>query len=315
MRNIKKYLAVCSILLIPYAISGCGPGFPIMTAEQEALMKNVDNLLKGNESLKNRVSALERGNGDSLLSQIKKDMEETKRSIAETNDSIVKLREEFSFVQGGIEEGIHGKAELKDSINSINGPLKTIGEKIASIENASKDAVKKTEDLKNSVESIDKKAASAQDAVAAIDKRVSSIEAKYHGAESQGKKETGTDPEALYARGYREFGSRDFPAAMETFKSFLADYPTHKYAGNSQYWIAEIYYARGEWERAILEFDRVIKNHPRSEKVAASLLKQGFSFENLGSKKEAKTLLESVIERFPKSPEAALAKKRLQGLK
>ncbi|MEK7772767.1 MAG: tol-pal system protein YbgF [Deltaproteobacteria bacterium] len=314
MRNIRKYLAICSILSIPYAVSGCGPGFPIMTAEQETLMRNVDNLLKDNDSLKNRVSAIELGGGDSQ-SQTQKNIEETKRSIAETNRSLEKLREEFSFVQGSIEETSHGREELKGSVNSINGSLKAIGEKIASIENAAKDAGKMTEELKNSVESIDKKAADAQDAVAAMDKRVSSIEAKYQGAESQGKKEARTDPDALYARGYSEIESRDFPAAMETFKGFLAEYPAHKYAGNAQYWIAEIYYARGEWDRAILEFDKVIKNHPGSEKAAAALLKQGLSFENLGSKKEARVLLESVMERFPKSPEAALAKKRLRGLK
>lgn len=311
MRNVRKYLAVCSILPALCAVSGCGPGFPIMTAEQQAMVKNVDSLLRENESLKVRVSSLERGGGES---QLKTDVEAARRSIAEANSSIVKLREEFSFVQGNIEEGAHGRDELKESVKSINGSLKALRENIASLENASKDAGRSAVELKASVESIDKKTSSLQDAVAALDKRVASIESKPpQGAEPHGKK--GADPEELYARGVRDVESKDYAGAMAAFQGLLADYPAHKYAGNAQYWIAEIHYARGEWERAILEFDKVIKNHPKSEKVAASILKQGFSFENLGSKKEARVLLESVMERFPKSPEAAIAKKRLQGLK
>ncbi|MBI5827086.1 MAG: tol-pal system protein YbgF [Deltaproteobacteria bacterium] len=315
MLNVRKYLALWTILLLPYAVSGCGPGFPIMTAEQQAMVKNVDTLLKENESLKVRVSSLERGGGQSQ-SQLKTEVDAARRSAAEANSSIARLREEFSFVQGSIEEGSHGREEMKDSVKSINGSLKAMRENIASLENASKDADRKTEELKTSVESIDKKTSSLQDAAAALDKRVAAIESKPpQGAETHGKKGPGTDPEELYARGVRDVESKDYPGAMEAFQGLLADYPAHKYAGNAQYWIAEIHYARGEWERAILEFDKVIKNYPKSEKVAASILKQGFSFENLGSKKEARVLLESVIERFPKSPEAAIAKKRLQGLK
>lgn len=315
MRNVSKYLVIWTILLLPYALSGCGPGFPIMTAEQQAMVKNVDSLLKENESLKARVSSIERGGGETQ-SQLKTEVEAARRSAAEANGSIARLREEFSFVQGSIEEGSHGRDELKDSVKSINGSLKAMRENIASLEDASKDAGKKNEELKAAVESIDKKTSSLQDAVAALDKRVAAIESKpAQGAEGRGKKGASTDPEDIYARGIRDIESKDYSGAMEAFQGLLADYPSHKYAGNAQYWIAEIHYARSEWERAILEFDKVIKNYPKSDKVAASMLKQGFAFENLGSKKEARVLLESVMDRFPKSPEAAIAKKRLQGMK
>src|SRR4030065_2894968 len=97
--------------------------------------------------------------------------------------------------------------------------------------------------------------------------------------------------------------------------AFLSTYPDHKFAGNSQYWLAEIYYARAEWEMAILEFDKLLKKYSGSEKVPAATLKQGFAFEKLGANKEARVLLEQVVTKFPESPEAGLAKKRLQSMK
>jgi TolA-binding protein len=66
---------------------------------------------------------------------------------------------------------------------------------------------------------------------------------------------------------------------------------------------------------AILEFDKVIKKYPGAEKAPASLLKQGFAFEKLGSVKEAAVLLQEVADKYPKSPEASIAKKRLASIK
>ena len=83
---------------------------------------------------------------------------------------------------------------------------------------------------------------------------------------------------------------------------------------NAQYWLGEIYYAKGDWEMAILEFDKVIKKYPNAEKAPASLLKQGFAFEKLGSTKEATVLLREVMDKYPKSSEASIAKKRLAAI-
>ena len=123
------------------------------------------------------------------------------------------------------------------------------------------------------------------------------------------------EAETLYQKGYKETTSKDYPKAIDTFQRFLVAYPGHKYAGNAQYWLGEIYYARGDWEMAILEFDKAVKKYPESEKTPASLLKQGFAFEKIGAKKEARVLLNDVIKKFPASAEAGLAKKRLAALK
>jgi len=40
-------------------LSGCGPGFPIMTREQEDLIMNVEKLMKENDSNKARIERVE----------------------------------------------------------------------------------------------------------------------------------------------------------------------------------------------------------------------------------------------------------------
>ena len=83
-------------------------------------------------------------------------------------------------------------------------------------------------------------------------------------------------------------------------------------AGNAQFWIAEAYYAEEDYAGAIVEYDALLKNYPKSEKAPGALLKQGYSFIEMGDKKAARGILEQLIEKYPKSKEAALAKKKLE---
>jgi TolA-binding protein len=58
----------------------------------------------------------------------------------------------------------------------------------------------------------------------------------------------------------------------------LKRFPKSDNADNAQFWIGEIYYRQKWYETAILEYQKVIENYPKGNKVQASLLKQGFAF-------------------------------------
>ena len=99
------------------------------------------------------------------------------------------------------------------------------------------------------------------------------------------------------------------------FKKFINLFPNHDLADNAQYWIGEAYYAEKEYERAVIELNEVIKKYPKGDKVAASMVKQGMAFYELGNKKEAKLLLERVKTKYPNTEEASIAKKKLEEMK
>jgi tol-pal system protein YbgF len=162
--------------------------------------------------------------------------------------------------------------------------------------------VGKLNESQRSIDSeIDKLADEFRQSLGSIDERLSRLEAPPSQKEKKEEME-----------GYHDTMDKNFTSATETFKRFLAQFPDHELADNAQYWLGEIYYARGDWERAILEFDKVVKKYPSGEKVADSLLKQGYSFEKLGDMKTAKILLKRVVEEFPQSDTAKKAKERLE---
>jgi len=322
----RLILPLISVAATSVILTGCGPGFPIMTKEQETLEQNVNMLLKENAALKKKVDAIS-GGGSSSLTEINRSLEEVKKTAAETSLGLDTLRQDFSFVQGRVDETGHEGEKYKDSLKSVSEALKSADSKFYDLGTHAAETDKKLEAIHASIEAQTKAAAELKAAVQALEARTASLEGRLASIDSssaaaarqaavpQPVRGSKPEPEALYLKGYQEVVDKNYAAASETLTSFLAEYPEHKFAGNAQYWIGEIYYAKGDWEKAILEFDKVIKKYPASEKLAASLLKQGFAFEKIGSKKESKLLLGSVIEKFPKSPEAGLAKKRLESMK
>lgn len=127
--------------------------------------------------------------------------------------------------------------------------------------------------------------------------------------------ETGSDQKGTEKKAYdsalQAFKNRKFREAREKFGIFIKEYPTSKLADNAQFWIAECQYAEKDYENAILSYETLLKKYPESKKKPSALLKQGFSFIEIGDKKTGKTILKKVAEKFPDSKEAALAKKRL----
>ncbi len=106
----------------------------------------------------------------------------------------------------------------------------------------------------------------------------------------------------------------EFESARKAFEAFLKPYPESDNADNARFWIAESYYREKWYEKAILEYQKVIENYPKGNKVSAALLKQGYAFANLGEKANARLILNELIKKFPQSNEAKIAVEKLKTL-
>ncbi|MEK6196353.1 MAG: tetratricopeptide repeat protein, partial [Deltaproteobacteria bacterium] len=66
------------------------------------------------------------------------------------------------------------------------------------------------------------------------------------------------------------------------------------------------------YEKAILEYQKVIENYPKGNKVPASLLKQGFAFLSLGDKANARLILNELAKKYPDTNEGKIAVQKLK---
>jgi len=117
-----------------------------------------------------------------------------------------------------------------------------------------------------------------------------------------------------YEAAWRALEKKDYKLAVGRFKEFLKKHAKSKLAANAQYWLGECHYALREFDQAIIEFDAVRRKYPQGDKVPAALLKQGYSFAELGEKVNARLILQEVVEKYPQSSEAAKAKLKLKAL-
>jgi tol-pal system protein YbgF len=121
--------------------------------------------------------------------------------------------------------------------------------------------------------------------------------------------------EDLYRDAYETFQKGDFESARRKFEVFLKQHPNTGLSDNAQFWIGETYFLRKDFERAILEYEKMITKYPEGDKMPAALLKQGLAFLELGDKVNGRNLLRRVTERYPHSEQAEIAKKRLETIK
>jgi len=108
--------------------------------------------------------------------------------------------------------------------------------------------------------------------------------------------------------------ARKYEEANTAFTSFLSQFPTSPLADNAQYWLAETYYVRGQYQNALPEFRKVIESYPQSAKLPDALLKVGFCQAELGDRAAARTSLQEVMRQFPDTTAARLASQRLDRL-
>ncbi|MBU4185367.1 MAG: tol-pal system protein YbgF [Proteobacteria bacterium] len=118
----------------------------------------------------------------------------------------------------------------------------------------------------------------------------------------------------LYSISKQAFDAGDFETARKGFKDLISRFPNSANADNAQFWIGDSYYSEKWYEKAILEYQKVIEEYPKGNKVPASLLKQGFAFLNLGDKANARLILQELVNKYPKSNEAKIATKKLKEL-
>ena len=119
----------------------------------------------------------------------------------------------------------------------------------------------------------------------------------------------------LYKEAYETFYKGDLEEAREKFEAFLKQYPDAELCNNAQFWIGETYYQKKDFEKAILEYEKTIKQYPEGGKIPVALLKEALAFLELGDKENARRLLRGVIELYPNSYQAQIAKKKLEAIK
>lgn len=110
--------------------------------------------------------------------------------------------------------------------------------------------------------------------------------------------------EADYKKAYNLVQTGDYAMAEAAFVAFINEYPKSDLMPNALYWLAETYYTRQDFERAVLTFRNCYLSYPKSKKAEDSLLKMGLSQKALRKNEEACFVFTNYARIYPDaSPE------------
>lgn len=246
-----------------------------------------------------------------LRSEVNREMDE-KLATVDTRVAAVKSEQEKSMaalasMRKGQANTSADFAELRESIQELRGQIETLRKEV------SRD-VQKEDDYTTRLDHLAMKINFIENFLEIGRKDVSADASEDLSATT---KDPGGKPDkaAMYAAAYAAFKAGNYTSARESFQAFLKTFPSGEYSDNAQFWIGECYFFEKKYEKAILEYEKVTKNFPSSNKVPYALLKQGLSFQNLGDKTSARLLLQQVIKDYPNTSQARIARSKLQEIK
>lgn len=121
-------------------------------------------------------------------------------------------------------------------------------------------------------------------------------------------------PDVLYNNALRDYNGAKNDLAIQEFSDYIKFYPNTDLAGNAYFYLAEIQFKAGDYQKAVTNYDLVLQNFPSGNKAAAAQLKKGFALLELGKEDEGTIELKHVIQRYPRTNEATQAREKLRKL-
>ncbi|WP_372678221.1 tol-pal system protein YbgF [Desulfosarcina sp.] len=272
-------------------------------------------------TLDHRLSALERRNLE--LEKQNRDLETLNQDLLQAKESISSKVEGLDQTRRDDELELRGQyAGLAAQVQSLREASQMLSGRLEEMEYLLSQKLEGFEEnqLKNQ-ERMDRMATDS----AAIQKRMDMIDQYLNLEAAQVKKPAApaasvvvaakpASDQALYGEAKKAFDEGDVKAARKGFEQLIADYPQSPHADNAQFWIGETYYREKWYEKAILEYQKVIEKYPSGNKTPAALLKQGLSFLNIGETNNARLVFKELVAKHPSTNEASIAKQKLDAL-
>ena len=118
-------------------------------------------------------------------------------------------------------------------------------------------------------------------------------------------------PLELYSQAYADFARGNYDLAIQGFTEYMTHYPETDFTDNAQYWIGECLYGKKQYAEAIEAWNTLFRNFPPSDKLPDGRVKKGMALERLGRRSQALVEYRYVLDRYPTSPAARIARERL----
>jgi TolA-binding protein len=202
----------------------------------------------------------------------------TRNDISEEENKKA-VQQEVTRLQKNTADAESRFGEINDEIRNLNGKIETLDNKI-----------------QTNAQNRDKSQGLADQQLAETNKRVMALQEEMQKIESQMKflSDEMVKISSSQATAATAALSSDAGKKTDYFKS------------------AEAFFAKKKWKEAATYYEKYRSSEPNGKKFGLATLRIGIAFQELGLKDDAKTFFDDVVDKYPHTALAKLAKDRLK---
>ncbi len=119
-------------------------------------------------------------------------------------------------------------------------------------------------------------------------------------------------PKAHFGLGWAAENQKNYPVALDSYRKAIATGPRDETFARSQFQAGECLLATGKFDEAIKEFSNVEVNLPFPAWSSKALLEMGRCLDSKGDKPAATARYQEVVQKYPETEAAALARQLLK---
>jgi tol-pal system protein YbgF len=245
---------------------------------------------------------------------VNKDIVELQTMVQQLQQQMTSMTRSFDERMGVMKNLLEQNTDVANKVNAA------IGELQASINKQQQDRSGQVDQISGQIQALNDTMDELKVRLAKLSKQLEDMQAAQQSLAAQQAQEqqkaqemaAAPPPDVLYNNALRDYNGAKNDLAVQEFSDYIKFYPNTDLAGNSYFYLAEIQFKAGEYQKAVANYDLVLANFPSGNKAAAAQLKKGFALLELGKQDEGVEELKHVIQRYPRSNEAIQAKERLR---
>lgn len=207
---------------------------------------------------------------------------------------------------------------LQHQLNSVNASVKQIqsdldkhraqnegvNEKLASIDNTISQDLADKDELQSSISQLS----------ARIDDLVSLLSAQLEETKSFRRELL---PSQIYNTAYGQYLKKQYSSSVQSFETYIEKYPYGEHVEKALYFKGNGYTELKQYKESAMSYATLMANFPESAYLAAARIRYAqamLGLDPVKNKQEAVNYYKSVVQDFPSSREAEIAKTKLEEL-
>ena len=119
---------------------------------------------------------------------------------------------------------------------------------------------------------------------------------------------------ALFEKAKKSFADQEYDKAIRDFNRLLKDYPLSQHTVESRFFMAESYFLKRDFRESLTQIDQMVSQYPDNDLTGYILLRMGQISEINSQTEEASEIYKTVLKSFKNNDLKTQAKKLAEGV-